>query len=136
MNTLFLYTEEAEAYAACSSDIQSGWKVEDEKYTAADSFEKRKVRMQLMHLRDPKLKVFLDHAAKCSAPKEVAEHLHNTDLTHIDTADLAELFFALGPTVLTLLINFMLKDITSDEEVEGVAALTLIRHKLLEAFQS
>ena len=136
MTTLYLYTEEIEKFSAYPKDLQEGWTVEEEKMTATDSAEERSMRMQLMHFRDPKLKEFLDSAEHNPAAKDVATILHSTDLQGVDDADLAELFFALGPKVITLLIGFMLKDIKTDDDIEGIVSIALIRHKLLEAFQS
>lgn len=136
MTTLYLYTEEIEKFSTYSKELQEGWIVEEEKMTATDSAEERSMRMQLMHLRDPKIKQFLESAEQNPAAKDVATLVHNTDLKDIDDADLAELFFALGPKVITLILAFMLKNIKTDDDIEGIVSIALIRHKLLEAFQS
>jgi len=134
MTTIYLSAEEMKIFENLPEALHRGWVIEEEKNTADDSYEKRLVRMQLMHLRDPKLQMLLEETSKCTSVEEVVHVIQNQDLTHIDTADLSELFFVLGPTVLTALIAFLMKSAQTDEDIEGIVALSLIRNKLLVAF--
>ena len=134
MTTIYLSAEEKLLFEKLPETLRDGWITEEETKTADDTFEQRLVRMQLMHLRDPKLQAILKLVSESSSIDQVVNVIQSQDLTHIDNADLSELFFALGPTVISALILFLLKSVKTDKDIEGIVALTLIRNKLLVAF--
>lgn len=89
--------------------------------------------MHLLKLRDPRLLGFLEKAKKANTVDALAALVLGTDLKKVSDADLAELFFALGPGPIGRCVESMLAAAVKDEDIEGVAALTTIRRSLYQA---
>ncbi len=108
----------------------------EEKAWVEDKPEHRRMRFYLLRLHDPRLRAFLEQAKTRNSAEALAELVQKTDLAEVNDGDLAELFFALGPTTLSMLIEKMLRDAKTDVDVEGVASLTEIRHSLLSSMNT
>lgn len=131
MSTLHLTQAERNIFHGLSERLRDGWEVTLEARSAPDHRENREIRVQLLRLHDPKLLRFQKKAAAISDPEELAELVADTDLAEVSDADLAELFFALGPATLTKVIGVMLQMAKTDQDLQGIAALTAIRDALL-----
>jgi len=136
MTHIYLMAGERSAFDALPQEVRSGWQVEEEKGTSSDSPEKRKMRMQLLHLRDPKLQAFLLAANEAGSLDAMVDLLNDTSLEEVADNDLEELFFALGSEALGVFIAAELGRVQNDHELEGVVALTVIRHSLLASQQA
>jgi len=136
MNTLYLSASERLFLEKIPSDVRSGWEVADETGVYIDSPLKQKLRMSLMRLHDPHLLSFKEKAQKVATAEELKNMIADMDLSHVNESDLSALFFAIGPEVISRLIGHTLARATTDEQVEQVASLTLIRHSLYTAFAS
>ena len=132
---LHLRPDEKEKFDALSDELKDGWKVEEEKLMHDDTPKKRSMRILLLRIRDQKLQSFVEEAKKENDASKLASLVHDTDLSDVNDADIAELFFALGPEALSKIIMAMIGDIGSDEDIEGVAAITIIRNSLLTSMQ-
>ncbi len=133
MNALSLTAEEKKMFDGLSAKVKEGWEAQEEKGSYQDSPEKLSTRLALLRVHDPKLLEFQKKAAGLSAEK-LSELIAKTDLTGVTDDDLAQLSFAIGPTILTRLIGGLLQAVKTDDDLEGIAALTVIRHSLLESF--
>ncbi len=131
MKTIYLTAQEKNIYDALPDDVREGWEVEDETVSYQDSDAKRATRFALLRLHDPKLLAFRDVASKVKNIEDLNVLNQRSDLSDVQDADLAELFFALGPEVLTHLIGFLFPSISDDEALEDIVALTVIRHSFL-----
>ena len=134
MNTLYLTPNEQQLFKALSADLREGWTIEAETHGYADSPERRDLRLALVRIHDPKLVAFRDQVQRAQTIEEVAQLVHLEDLKDVDSDDMASLFFALGPDFLSHLISTLLKSAASDTDIEGVTALTVIRHEILQSF--
>ena len=135
-NILHLTAAERQLFDALSDGLKEGWVLEEERLTYADDPRHRTMRMQLMHLHDPKMQEFLEQAkAKAGDDQSLAALIMGTDLSDVSDGDLAELFFVLGPGPLAVLISSLLKEVSTDEHIDDIASLTLIRHTLLTSMQ-
>lgn len=135
MNTLYLTTAERSLYESLSEAVRDGWETVDETLTYNDNPKKQMLRLSLVRLHDPSLVKLRDKAIATSTPEEMTTLLQSQDLSLVGEDDLAQLCFALGPAALGRLIEIMLKDVSNDKDMEGVTALTVIRHSILASFQ-
>jgi hypothetical protein len=133
---LHLRPEERKIFNSFTDTLKDGWKVEEENRTYEDTAEHRQMRLSLLRVRDPKLLTFLTEAQKEKSPAALAELVHATDLAGVAESDLAELFFALGPATLSMIIEKLLREAKKDEDLADIAALTEIRHSLLSSMMS
>lgn len=132
MKTLHLTDSEQALYQNLAADVRDGWEIATEDLPIQDSPEKRAVRMSLLRIRDPKL-VLIQELAAGGDSKAVIDAIQNHDLSEVNEEDLQQIFFALGPVVVTKLIESMIPEAKTDKDVEGITALTVIRHALLSA---
>ncbi len=123
-------------WAKVPQNLQGGWTVETETGTWRDSPERRRMRMQLVKLSDPKLLAFMEKAKAAATAEALAALLSETDLKGIADADIAELFFALGPAATGKLIELMLASAKTAADIEGIAALASIRRSLYTSLLS
>lgn len=132
LQTAFLTEQEQQQFSVLPKELRDGWSIELEKFPIKDSEEKRLVRMSLLRIRDPKL-TLLREKAENGDIDALIDSIKNTDLSGVNEEDLQQIFFAIGPVTLTKLIEYMIPTAQIDKEVEGVTALTVIRHSLLSA---
>lgn len=136
MNILHLTSSEQTLFEALPSALREGWVIETETRGYVDTPDKMEIRMALLRLHDPKLIALREKTSTAKNVDEVAVIIGETDLHGVDDDDLASLFFALGPDAISKLITYMIPKSETDKDVEGVTALALIRHAILNAFQS
>jgi len=135
MKNVYLTSAEQEVFNRLSEAVKDGWEVVQEELTYADTREKQIMRLSLVRLHDPSLLSLRNKALKMGSISEVVSLIQAMDLSLIDEDDLAELSFALGPIMMSHLITLLLVKVTSDTEMEGVTALTVIRHAILRSLQ-
>ena len=135
MNTLYLTSSEQALYDNLSVDVKDGWEVETEELTYDDTYEQQIIRLSLVRLHDPSLIALRDKAAQTHSLEEVAALMRNVDLKMVEEDDLAELCFAIGPSALSQLISLLLAQAQTDKDIEGVTALSVIRHAVLRSLQ-
>ncbi len=135
MNPLYLTSSEQALYDNLSVDMKDGWEVETEELTYDDTYEQQIIRLSLVRLHDPSLIALRDKAAQSSSLEEVAGLIRTVDLKMVEEDDLAELCFAIGPSALSHLISLLLTQVQTDKDIEGVTALSVIRHAVLRSLQ-
>jgi hypothetical protein len=136
MTVLHLTTAEQVLWARVPQNFQSDWTVETEAGTWRDSPDRRRIRIQLVKLQDPKLLAFMEKAKITPSADALALLLSETDLKGVMDSDISELFFVLGPAAVGKLIELMLTTSKTKADLEGIAALTTIRRSLYESLIS
>jgi polysaccharide pyruvyl transferase CsaB len=131
MNTLFLTATERAQYDALPSDIRDGWNVSDEILTYADTAQKQIMRLSLVRLHDPSLVELRRKMSETKTQEDMLALVASMDVRLVNEDDLAELFFAIGPSMLSQLIQLLLSRVQSDKDMEGVTAISVIRHTIL-----
>jgi hypothetical protein len=131
MHTVFLTREEKKEFLSLPTQYQDGWQVEEETIPFADSEESWRLRRDLLTFSDQGLKGIEEKVRSAASQEEVERAVENLQLSGLSDADLAELFFALGPVALSAIILRLLPLARSDDDVASLAAFTVIRHNLL-----
>ncbi len=130
-NVLTLTPDEKKIFDALSDALKEGWKVEVELPIPMDSPAKRLTRFELLQLRDPALMKLAERAKKTQDADEIVQFVQEADLTKVSYDDLTELFFAIGPSVLSQAIFDLFGTVKTDDELRDIGALADIRHSLL-----
>ena len=126
MNTLHLTTDERRAFDALPAALREGWETVEETGTAYESDEALRIRAYMSSLGDlPHVKAILDEA-------RAGRITDLSGLQDIPERHQKELFFTIGATGLSFIIAGSLKTATTDDDIEGIAWLSKIRHELLE----
>lgn len=136
MRTLHLTAQEQTLFHAFPDALRDGWEMEAETLSYEDSLQRRMIRLSLLRLHDPKLLALRDQAQKADSVETIAALLVDFDLKEVDEDDLAELFFALGPVAITQLMAALFATAQTDADIEGITALSVIRHSVLAALQN
>jgi hypothetical protein len=136
MNFLTLTEEEKIAYEALPEKLREGWEVRTEERVFEDTKEHFTTRLSFVRLHDAKLHVFKEQLEKAKTPEEAVAIVQGMDLSQVRQADMAELFFALGPGPISILIGKLLKDAKEDADMEVISSLSLIRGALLKSLST
>lgn len=124
--TLYLTVAESALFSGLSEALREGWTVELETGTAYESTDVLKVRAGMARFDSyPELK---DLAAQVMAGTQLTA----AQMEKIPESVLPELYFTMGARGVGRLIVMLLRNITSDEDVEGLAGLTHIRRDILQ----
>lgn len=134
MTTLYLTSMEQQLFAKLSAELREGWVIEGETVHYEDTPEKQMMRIGLVRLHDPVLLALKEKVLQAGTQEHMAALIHSIDLQKVNERDLASLFFAMGPEVLSYLIRSLLREAATDQDIEGITALTVIRHSILNAF--
>ena len=133
---VFLTISEQSVFSTLPAAVHTMATIESEMLSYEDSEKKREIRARNMQLRHPSLLKLRERLTSTLTPKEVAAILATMDLSVLPEDDLAELYFAMGPTVISDLIGNLLKNVRTLEDFEALTSLTLIRHSLLLSLSS
>jgi hypothetical protein len=133
LTVLHLTAAESALWHTLQPAMKEGWTVELEESNFRDSPERRRMRLHLLKLRDPKLLAFQEKANKAGTVEALTALILDTDLKKVNDADLAELFFAIGPGPIGRIVEAMLSGVKTDSDIEGIAALTSIRRSLYQS---
>ncbi|MDB4978219.1 MAG: hypothetical protein JWM56_405 [Candidatus Peribacteria bacterium] len=126
MKTLYLTTDEQTAFKALPADLQEGWEVETETATDYESLRQIKMRYYLADFSHvPEVKAIADRIAN-------NEPIGDLSLGNIPANIQKELYFTLGARGVKALIETLVHEIASDDDIEALSTLSIVRHKLLE----
>lgn len=132
MKPVYLYAPERALVEKLPDDIKKEFVVHDETLDFTDSASLLHTRLSLVRLHDPQLVSLRDQV---QAGTSVLEASKSIQLADVDESDLSQLFFAMGPSLLTSLITGLLGTAMKDADFLSVASLAQIRHALLLSLQ-
>jgi hypothetical protein len=124
--TLYLTDKEQKLFEALSSDIQEGWSVEQETQTSYESPAALDMRVQISSWKDDPLVQDIVKSVEADKKPE------NATLPELSEEQLADFFFTIGAVGQTLFIVALLQDAKDDDDLQGVAHLTQMRHQMLK----
>jgi hypothetical protein len=135
MGTMFLTTSERAVFDALPRALREGWveRTKEEGGTAYESEKQRETRLRIVaeeYKRYPHLQRIAEGALKQVAEGKGPEDL---SLEEIPQDALMPLLFSLGASGVSALIEALLGDVKSDEDLSGIAALSEVRHAILES---
>ena len=133
LTNVYLTAGEKSQFDSLSDELKEGWSIIDQAVDYKDTPERFKMRLSFLNVRDPKLLAFKELLEKTKNKAEAISLLEDTDLSDIKQPELAQLFFTLGPDAVTSLIGGMLASVKNDKDIEGIAALSMIRNQLLKS---
>lgn len=133
MDQLFLLQAEEKQFSGLAADLQQGWRVEKEEYHFEDSAERQMLRFRMLRMHDPVLLEYKKRLMAAKSNEELYEGIRSLDLSKIGDHEFVKLLFALGPDALGLMISDALQATQSKDDVELVAALSGLRHLMLES---
>ncbi len=133
MKTLYLLPAEEKLLAALPGSITAGWTVEKETAVIIETADELKLRYRIANFTDPNVKALAESMKGAASSAEIEKILQTFDMQKLPQDQLAELFFTLGTKVTGWMITYVLSKAKDQEDMEGAAGLTLIRHMLIEA---
>ncbi len=133
MPTLHLTPTERTIYAALPAGVRSDFSVSEERLSFDDSAEHLSIRLELMHFSDPAMIALRKRIQSCASMEDMITVVDELDFRTVGEHDLIELLFALGPTIVSRLIEEMLHGATDVEDTKSVATLSTIRHVMLQS---
>ncbi len=123
---LYLTADESTAFLTLSETLREGWTVEPETGTAYEDADVLKVRAGMARFDSyPELKGLASQVA-------AGTPLTTTQIEKIPESVLPELYFTMGARGVGRLIAMLLRNIQTDEDIEGLAGFTHIRHDILQ----
>jgi hypothetical protein len=132
-SVLYLRREEKTVFDALRDALKNGWSVEDEPLTSDERPEELRMRYQMAKFEDADLQNLVQLAQESRTPEEFEKTALKFDFAKLPQEQIAEVFFMLGTKLMGKIISYGLQEASSDEDIEGIAALSNVRHLLLEA---
>lgn len=130
MNTLYLLQSEQSLLDGIQSDVKDGCTVQETEMTYEDTPEKRVARLRLLHFENSGIKDLQAKAIKATTEDELQGIATSFDFAKLSQHDLTEIFYAMGPDVMTSLITKQLPTVQTKDDLDGVAAISTFRHFL------
>ncbi len=126
MNKLYLTADERKLFDVLSEELKEGWEVEEE---VQDSYESPKVLAMRASMASFDMYPELEDLAKRI---QTGEDVSNISLADVSEQVLGEFAFTIGAKGLSAFIEQLAKEIQSNEDILGLAGLTLLRHEILD----
>lgn len=128
MTTFYLTKEEQILFSKLPEELTKGSVIENEgKFD--DSEEKRKLRFSTVKFASPALLKFQKQAEQAKTDEELVALVENVD-TEVDSDELMRLFFAIGPDGLSAMIESMINEAETAEDMNTIASLGRIRKEI------
>ena len=131
MATLYLTKDERAIFEKLPADAKKDVEVIEETLTFIDSEQKMTIRIRNMDAGSPALANIQNQAKNAKSPAELLSLAETVDFSSLSEKEATELYFAMGPNALTIVIVSTLSGVTSADQMLAVSALTAIRHSLL-----
>lgn len=123
--TLFLTPAEQKRFDAFEDALKEGWQVEDETIDAMESQEVLRMRSRMADFDQyPEVKKLMEKVEQGETPDALR-------LDDIPENILHELAFTLGAVGLTSLMEALFDAVSSDEDIQGLAGFSHLRHEIL-----
>jgi hypothetical protein len=132
MNTLYLTPAERAVFQVLSPNVRDSWQVADAKIGYEESERRRRARFTNMNVQDPRLKDIRKRAEKGESKEQLTSVLGKADFSDLNESDMVELFYALGPEIISALILVLLSETKEDADLEQVSAYSSMRHLLFQ----
>lgn len=133
MHTLYLTKDEQKLFAKLPAELTKELSVEQETMTYEDSPRRRGMRFALLAVKDPELVRLQESMRIAQSEADITKALQSFDLAKIHNADFTQILFAMGPTVIGMIIESLLATTSNSEDIEVVIAYSLLRHDMLES---
>ena len=133
---LQLRPEERKIFEGLSDGLRDGWQVTEEILSAFERAEELEMRYRMASFDHPACQALVDGVKKAKNAAEIEKVVSQFDIAALSQVQMAELFFTLGTRVLSAMVRYALQRAESDEDLEGVAALTEVRHMLFQVNSS
>ena len=127
MMHLRLRENERSLFEQLPDSLQDGWTIEEEMRWHEDSPHALCTRLSLLRSHVPHIQKLKDQLRSTTSEKDILMTLHAFDLHALSHEELLDLFFVLGPSLLSEWIAESLKEAESDTDLLRIAALTEVR---------
>ncbi len=125
MNTLYLTPDEQKIFSTLPANLREGWAVETEAGTAYEDDDVLRIRATMFRSPLPKLKDIAINAIRDKALPDPSF------LETIPEGILPELYYTIGARGVLHIIGSLLPKAATDDDIGGLAGLTVIRHDIL-----
>ena len=130
---LYLLADEKTLFASMKPELTGGWVVEEETLSFEDSDTRRAMRFSLLRLHDSLLLKTREKILAAKTEEQFRGELKTLDFSKIGNSDFSRLLYALGPDALGMMVQDVLLNVSSKSDLELAAALSGLRHLMLEA---
>jgi hypothetical protein len=130
---LYLTADEKKLFEALPKELTKEWTVEEERLRFEDSPEKLALRMKNVELHDPKLVALKEKAASAQTQADWEALPKDVNFADANEEDLMELYFAMGPSMLSIFIEESFKHANAQGVMLNIVALSAVRHILLQS---
>ncbi len=134
--TLFLTTDERALFEKLPKKLKDDWNVHEEFGKYEDTAETKQIRFELLRLRGPEFKGIMEQAEHVGSEKMFQEFVNSVDLSFMSEDQLIDIFFMLGPDVLSALVAHGIERARESEDMEMTAAIAKFRHIVFDAYAS
>lgn len=131
---LYLTAEEQKLFVNLPKEATNGVTVVREEREFKDNEKDLAGRRKLAKFKSSTLQKLQSELDQTSSEEEAMEMIKKAKLPDLPEEDLPTLFFLIGPQALSMMIETMLKNAKSSQDVEGIGALCDARSMLLNAF--
>jgi len=128
--TLYLTDEEKAVFNGLSNELKEGWTVENANIEYDETTQKQRIRFDVMNNQDPALQKFQEKIKEAKTKEEIETLASELDFSALNDVDLTEIFYALGPISIGILIERIIGEVESDEDIQGILGMSVLRHLL------
>lgn len=128
--TLYLTDEEKTVFDKLSDELKEGWTVETAVIDYEETPQKQRIRFDVMNIQSPALQEFQEKTKEAKTKGEIGVLAAELDFSSFNDVDLTEIFYALGPVSIGILIAQFLSGVQSDEDIQGILGMSILRNLL------
>ena len=125
MASLLLTPVEKKLFDALSEDVKEGWEVVEETGTAYETPRQLQMRYHIASFRR------VDAVKKLVEKIHAGEKVDTLSLDGIPDDLLPELYYTIGAHGLQFLMEQLLQNISTDDDLQTLSGLSTLRHELL-----
>jgi hypothetical protein len=125
--TLFLTASERDRFEALPAMLREGWTVEEEMKPVFETDYELMIRASMADVSVyPELQTILDAARR-------GEKIDLSSLVEMPDSVIPEVLFAIGARGITVLMDELFANTSTDEDIQSLASFSTFRHDILRA---
>ncbi len=136
MTTLILTREEKLLYEALPKSLREGWSVREPDVVCHEQLEDLLMRLKVFAPKEFPYTSFLKDGKKINNAKELESVAASFPVEKLSYTQMIDVFFLLGTKIIGGMIVYALKHAKTDEDIEGVMTMSIIRDAQFKANNS
>ena len=136
MRTLYLTKDEQKRFQELPAKLREGWEIKEPEVICFEEANDLIMRLKVFVPKGFVFEELAKEASEAQTPGEIMRIASAIPVEKLSYNQMVDLFFVLGTKIIGGMILYALNTVESDDDIEGIAVLSVIRRAQFRANKS